>query len=72
MFFKTIFAWWYKDPDPYLWLMPDPVGKKTWIRILRIRIRNTGFIYSMNCRISDADPLLLVMDSDPSINKQEN
>jgi hypothetical protein len=31
-FFKvqfTTFAWWYKDPDPYLWLMdPDPGGQK--------------------------------------------
>ncbi len=56
--FLTIFAWWYKDPDPdpeqdpdqdpYLWLVdPDPGDPKTvknmWIRIrIRIRIRNTG------------------------------
>jgi len=29
--FLTIFAWWYKDPDPYLWQMdPDPGGPKTY------------------------------------------
>jgi hypothetical protein len=30
--FLTIFAWWLKDPDPYLWLVdpdPDPGGPKT-------------------------------------------
>ncbi len=29
--FLTIFASWYKDPDPYLWLMdPDPGGPKSY------------------------------------------
>ncbi len=29
--FLTIFAWWWKHPDPYLWLMdPDPGGPKTY------------------------------------------
>ncbi len=29
--FLTIFAWWQKDPDPYLWLMdPDPGGPITY------------------------------------------
>jgi hypothetical protein len=28
--FSYYFAWWWKDPDPYLWLMhPDPGGPKT-------------------------------------------
>ncbi len=28
--FLTVFAWWYKDPDPDLWQMdPDPGGPKT-------------------------------------------
>ncbi len=29
--FLTIFAWWWKDPDPYLWLADlDPGGPKTY------------------------------------------
>ncbi len=27
--FRTIFAWWWKDPDPLLWLT-DPEGPKTY------------------------------------------
>ncbi len=32
-FFLTIFAWWKKDPDPYIWIMDpdaDPRGPKTY------------------------------------------
>ncbi len=36
-------------------------GRQKNIWILRIRIGNTGFIYSMNCSISYSDPLSLVM-----------
>ncbi len=31
--FLTVFAWWLKDPDPYLWQIdpvPDPGGPKTY------------------------------------------
>ncbi len=46
--FLTIFAWWYKDPDPdpYIWLVdPDPGGPKNmWIRWIRIWIRNTALL----------------------------
>ncbi len=41
--FLTIFAWWYKDPEPYLWLTdpdPDPGGQKT-NGTVRIQIRNS-------------------------------
>ncbi len=44
--FLTLFAWWYKDPDPdpYLWLMdPDSDGRP---KSLWIRIRNTGVNWS--------------------------
>ncbi len=41
---RYLVAYWEKDPDPdpYLWLMdPDPHGPNTYLRIRRIRIRNT-------------------------------
>jgi hypothetical protein len=35
--FLTSFAWWYKNPDPYLWFTePDPGG----VQNIRIRIHN--------------------------------
>jgi hypothetical protein len=57
--FLTIFAWWWKDPDLYLWLTDpdaDPGGQKKNIRNLRIRIPDTGtavWVY-LACEGADA------------------
>ncbi len=58
MVFLTIFAWWWKDLDPYLWLVdpdpdPDPGGQnhtdpQHWLPRFHCMVPNNLFLFSEN------------------------